>query len=262
MVMKTVREAPVGKALLRLVVADGTFKGVVVRDGRIVATETGDDGDRVWTALHDAAARLDPSFFGYDGARTRFLKYFPLGFEDREYARHERDYKIRAKTLIDTTLPLADARAGSPSGATVLKAFQATNLLSPFEKVKLKDALAGPHAGRFLESAAAFAEGDIAGGLSGMAAVLRPHESARWTVVTYLPYFWFPETHMFLKPEVTIDYATRVGHRFAHVYESDLTPSVYECLLDLVASTRREIADLAPRDNIDVQSFLWTAAAY
>lgn len=262
MTMKTVRETRVGKDVLRLVATDGTFKGVVVREGHIAATETGDDVDRVWMALHDAHARLDPSFFGYDGARARFLKFFPLGFEDPEYARHERDYKIRAKTLVDTTVPLVGAKSGSPSGPAVVKAFQATNLLSPFEKVRLKDALSGPRAHEFLESAAAFAEGDIAGGLSGMAAALRPYDSAKWTVVTYLPYFWHPETHMFLKPEVTIDYATRVGHRFAHVYGSDLEPSVYECLLDLVASTRREIEDLSPRDNIDIQSFLWTAAAY
>jgi hypothetical protein len=46
---------------------------------------------------------------------------------------------------------------------------------------------------------------------------LRPHESAKWTVVT-LPFLWQPEKHMFLKPEVTKDYAARVGHRFADDY--------------------------------------------
>ena len=52
-----------------------------------------------------------------------------------------------------------------------------------------------------------------------MERALKHHESAKWTVVTYLPFLWRPETHMFLKPEVTKDFAARVGHRFASDYE-------------------------------------------
>ena len=67
---------------------------------------------------------------------------------------------------------------------------------------------------------------------------------------------------MFLKPEVTGDFAVRVGHRFASDYEPGLNIAVYDSLLDLAARTSAELADLNPRDRIDVQSFIWVIGAY
>jgi hypothetical protein len=91
---------------------------------------------------------------------------------------------------------------------------------------------------------------------------LKPHESAKWTVVTYLPFLWRPEQHMFLKPEATKDFAERVGHRFASVYEPGLDIAAYDSLLDLAVQTATELADLNPRDRIDVQSFIWVVGDY
>jgi hypothetical protein len=74
-----------------------------------------------------------------------------------------------------------------------------------------------------------------------MERALKPHDSAKWTVATYLPFLWQPEKHMFLKPEVTKDFAARVGHRFATDYEARLDFSVYESLLDLASKMATEI---------------------
>ena len=95
-----------------------------------------------------------------------------------------------------------------------------------------------------------------------MERALKPHESAKWTVATYLPFLWRPESHMFLKPEVTKDFAARVGHRFASDYEPRLDLAVYESLLDLASKTAAELAELKPRDRIDVQSFIWVVGDY
>ena len=67
---------------------------------------------------------------------------------------------------------------------------------------------------------------------------------------------------MFLKPEVTKDFAARVGHRFASDYQPRLEIAVYESLLDLVSKTADELAELNPRDRIDVQSFIWVVGDY
>ena len=67
---------------------------------------------------------------------------------------------------------------------------------------------------------------------------------------------------MFLKPQVTCDYAERVGHPFAHDNQSGLEVSVYESLLDLAARTRTLLEDQDPRDNIDIQSFIWVVGDY
>lgn len=67
---------------------------------------------------------------------------------------------------------------------------------------------------------------------------------------------------MFLKPEVTKDYAARVGHPLASVYEARLDFAVYSSLLDLASRTSDELSDLRPRDRIDIQSFIWVVGAY
>ena len=95
-----------------------------------------------------------------------------------------------------------------------------------------------------------------------MAQALKPYDSAKWTIVTYLPFLWRPEAHMFLKPEVTKDFAARVGHRFASDYSPKLEVPVYLSLIDLVDETEIEITDLEPRDRIDIQSFIWIIGDY
>jgi hypothetical protein len=67
---------------------------------------------------------------------------------------------------------------------------------------------------------------------------------------------------MYLKPEATKDFAERVGHRFAKDYKATLDLKVYESLLDLVDKTAAELAELKPRDRIDVQSFIWVVGDY
>jgi hypothetical protein len=143
----------------------------------------------------------------------------------------------------------------------VLAVFQ-TNMLSPFEKMRIKDVLHGPRADDFVRAAARFALDGGKANLAAMEQALKPHDNAKWTVATYLPYLWRPDFHMFLKPEATQDFATRVGHRFASDYQARLHLPVYESLLDLVDKTAAELSDLAPRDRIDIQSFIWVVGNY
>lgn len=255
---RTIRQRNLGKRALRLVEKDSKFFGLA--DGKVCVE--GDDADRVWQQLHDEAGKSDPNYFGYSGARSRFLKFFPEGFQSEGYAAQERDYKLAAKNKLDTTAPLEKALTGSGFGEAVLSAFRATNMLSPFEKTRLQDVFRGPSADAVIQAAAAFAQHDDKNSLARLEIVLRPFDAAKWTIVTYLPYLWRPERHMFLKPEVTKDYALRVGHPFASVYEARLNFDVYVSLLELVDHTSRELRDLNPRDRIDIQSFIWVVGAY
>jgi hypothetical protein len=95
-----------------------------------------------------------------------------------------------------------------------------------------------------------------------MEEALKRHEITKWTAVTYLPFLWRPDTHMFLKPKVTTEFASRVGHRFTNEYSPKLSAAVYESLLGLASTTMEEIADLEPKDNIDIQSLIWTVGEY
>jgi hypothetical protein len=64
-----------------------------------------------------------------------------------------------------------------------------------------------------------------------------------------------PDIHIFLKPNVTRRAAHAYGFPFH--YESRLSWRVYASLLDFAATVRDDLADLDPRDMIDLQSFLW-----
>ena len=67
---------------------------------------------------------------------------------------------------------------------------------------------------------------------------------------------------MYLKPEATKEFAVRVGHPLASLYRARLDFDVYASLLDLVDRTENELSDLAPRDRIDIQSFIWVVGDY
>ncbi len=255
---ETIRAGTLGKKALRLVRKDGRFFGL--SDG-VVCIE-GENADEVWRQLHDDAGKGDPKYFGYSGARARFLHFFPNGFHSDGYVAEERNYKLAAKARLDETAPLEKAVDGGGYGEAVLAVFRATNMLSPFEKTRLQDVLRGPNADDFIRAAARFAKDGDKTNLLSMAQALKPHDSAKWTVVTYLPYLWRPDAHMFLKPEATKDFATRVGDRFASDYEARLHLPVYDSLLNLVDKTTQELEDLKPRDRIDIQSFIWVVGDY
>lgn len=260
--MKTVRETKLGDATLRLVEKDKLFVGLVFEGGSRKLQIQGENADDVWRQLHDEAGKANPKYFGFDGARGRFLKFFPNGFKSDGYLNNERNYKVAAKKKLDATAPVQDAATKLGFGEAILAAFRSTNLLSPYEKTWLQDVLRGPSADPFINSAARFALGEGKSALLDMERALKPHGAAKWTIATYLPFLWRPQQHMFLKPEVTKDFATRVGHRFASIYEAALEFSVYESLLDLATKTAKEISDLNPQDRIDVQSFIWVIGDY
>ena len=263
--MKT-QEREVGRATIRLAETRTGFAGIVLLNGAIKAKLEDQNSERLWERLHQEAGRLNPHFVGYEGARSRFLRIFPGGFTSAVYLGDdkigERSYKVKAKNKLDETVPLEQAPEATGVGEAILNVYQATNLFSPFEKMRVRDALRSPRADAFVHGAAEFTLGDRNRGLAAMAHVLKPHDAAKWTTMTYLPFLWRPETHMFLKPDVTRRFAARVGHRFEHEYSATADTGVYDSLLDLIAETRAELTPLGPRDNIDIQSFIWVVGEY
>ncbi len=264
--MKTIRTAKRGKFELRLIEKAGIYIGVVIADagGRVALIE-GNDLEDTWQCLQGEAAKSARGYVGFAGARSRFIRFCPEGFSDRKFALDERNYKLSAKLKLDGSVPLEEAAAGrSGFGDAALSVFYATNLLAPMEKAKLPDMLRGPSADALISAIARFALASDDAALHTMNAILKLHDCAKWTIATYLPFLWRPDVHMFLKPQVTREFATRVGHPFVHDYKPQLDMSVYRSLLDLVRQTEQELvtANLPPRDHIDIQSFIWVVSGY
>ncbi len=274
MALKTIREEKAGKALLRLVQTNSGFAAIAIEGGATTLRKDGASADEAWNALQMALPRagtvgrpgersgIGSGWFGYGGARARFLQQFPGGFLSTDYVDRERTYKLKAKADLDRTVPLEAAVTGTGFGEAVLRAFQATDQLSLFEKVRLKDMLLGTDGDPFIRAAARFTLGEGGSALRAMDVILRKYNNTHWTVVTYLPRLWRPDRHMFLKPAVTKDFAARVGHRLSQSYSADLNVAVYQDLLDMAAQIGQSVLDLEPRDLIDIQSLIWIVGKY
>jgi hypothetical protein len=202
--------------------------------------------------------------------RRKFLRAFPGGFADQTYLDWERGYKVAAHERWESELGRGPLEALIADGRYVAIAKRAvsiesrTNLLFSFEKMALRDAVrekAGARA--FVEGLHAFLHRPLADDRENFerwASVVAelPRRQTRvltWPIVTVFGFIAAPRKHIFLKPRVTAVAARAYGAPFA--YASRPSWPTYESLLRLARQVKRDVADLRPRDMIDLQSFLW-----
>lgn len=201
--------------------------------------------------------------------RRKFLRFFPDGFQDETYVAWERDYKWTAHQQWLEVLDRGRFRTLLTKGefaeiaGHAVKIESRTNLLFSFEKMALRDAV------KSTEGAQLFAEG-LFNFLHGSGTPQRkfekwveivaalPRKQTRvltWPLLTVWGFIAQPETHIFLKPNVTRIAAREYGFDFH--YQSRPTWQTYESLLEFAEQVRGDVKDLKPRDLIDIQSFIW-----
>ena len=203
--------------------------------------------------------------------RRKFLKAFPRGFRDPTYLDWERDYKWEAHERWDEALHPLKMRALAKEGkfdeiagtAVRIESRSRHAMLFSFEKMALRDALRTRDAQRtFAEALYDWLHG--AGAIEtrfarwvGALATL-PRRQTRvvtWPLITVFGFLAQPETHIFLKPNVTRIAARKYGFDFR--YQSKPSWDTYASLLEFAEAVRRDLRDLKPRDMIDLQSFMW-----
>ena len=225
---------------------------------------------------HPAIAREELSkeqhtkiFKGANRARRKFLRFFPKGFHDQIYIDWERNYKWEAHKQWNALLnrnafrSMLQSRKFAEIANHAVRIESKTNLLFSFEKMALRDAI------KTRVDAQSFSEGlfDL---LHGMGSVPKrfdhwcdsvsslPRKQTRvltWPLVTVFGFIAQPEKHMFLKPMVTRDSARQYGFDFQ--YNSHPSWETYANLIEFANIVARDVADLYPRDMIDIQSFIW-----
>jgi hypothetical protein len=206
-------------------------------------------------------------------ARRRFLEFFPDGFSDENYLAWERDYKWEAHLRWREVLApgifraLLDAGEYSEVARRALRVESKTNLLFSFEKMALRDAVSSA------EGARAFAEGLYTwlhgrGGAeekfrrwTAVVAGLPRYQTrvSTWPIVTVFGFVARPDRHIYLKPRVTQAAAAAYGYDFR--YRAAPQWETYAGLLGFAETVRADMADLGPRDMIDLQSFIWVAGS-
>ena len=204
-------------------------------------------------------------------ARRTFLRIFPDGFRDELYLAWERDYKVRAHRLWRQEIGgKAELRAALDAGlhrevaAAAVRIESSRALLFSFEKMALRDAVV-----RSEEGAERFSEGlyDWLHGPGGegerferWTEVVRglPRRQTRvatWPVVTVFGSIARPRVHLFVKPLTTKRAAD--AYAFDLRYASSPGWATYSSVLEMAHTMREDLADLRPRDLIDIQSFIW-----
>jgi len=197
------------------------------------------------------------------------LRFFPEGFRDQTYLEWERDYKEEAHARWVADLggsefgALVRAQRFSEIAARAIRIESRTNLLFSFEKMALRDAVRTPLGSRVFSTGLydfLHGRGSMAARFDRWCAVVGslPRRQTRvltWPVVTVFGFIAQPDRHLFLKPNVTRVAAAQYGVEFD--YQPRPNWNTYRGLLDLAARVRGDVRDLAPRDMIDLQSFLW-----
>lgn len=204
-----------------------------------------------------------------DHCRRKFLRFFPAGFTDPNYLEWERDYKWKAYQIWNEELNREEYRSLLIAGHYVEIASRAvriesrTNLLFSFEKMAIRDAV------KSIAGACSFSTGlyDFLYGskgdderFSGWCSSLQslPRIKTRvltWPLITVFPFIAMPEKHIFLKPNITRTAAMLYGFPFE--YEAQPSGNTYQSLMRFGETIRRDLADLEPKDMIDIQSFIW-----
>ena len=215
---------------------------------------------------HEAHALTGPA-----RCRRKFLAQFPGGFRDETYLEWERDYKVEVHKEWQRTLgadefrALLDAGEHAEIAARAVRVEQRSrhSMLFSFEKMALRDAVRSPGGAR------AFAEG-LDRYLHGPGSTearfevwvetigALPRRQTRvltWPLVTVFGFIAQPKKHIFLKPNVTR--AAALAYGFELDYRSKPNWETYASVLDFARTIRRDVADLKPRDMIDLLSFIW-----
>ncbi len=206
---------------------------------------------------------------GAQRCRRKFLRFFPEGFYDEKYIAWERGYKWEAHEQWEEMLERGAYRALLRAGefaevaARAVRIESRTNLLFSFEKMALRDAV------KTADGARSFATGlyDFLYGSGSVEAKFRrwvdvvsalPRKQTRvltWPLVTVFGFIALPETHIFLKPNVTRAAAREYGFDFQ--YQSRPSWETYSNFLEFAELIRRDLRDMKPRDMMDLQSFMW-----
>ncbi|MCY3775671.1 MAG: DUF3553 domain-containing protein [Candidatus Aminicenantes bacterium] len=222
---------------------------------------------------HPLLERIDPkaaagaAYQSLNQSIDDFRSRYPGGFHGERYLHEERDYKVEAHELGKTILSrvelerLLENRAFADVCRSALQVVNKTNLIFPNEKMSLRDGLKPTERKKIFALALhALLHGENAfrSRFQRFASVLDEVGAAKWTVATYFPFLLYPDQHQFIKPKYSQNAASICA--FDIKYTPRLSWRTYKQMLRFSDYLKSELAILEPRDNIDIQSFMWAIA--
>ena len=197
--------------------------------------------------------------------RRKFLRFFPKGFDDDKYVAWERGYKWQAHERWEEQLNRTEFQSLLKNGefgeiaARAVKIESPTNLLFSFEKMALRDAVKSEEGAKiFAEDSMIFCTARANRNVNSSVGARRSRncQKAIESFDTSGRYGFrlsrSTEKHIFLNRCNT----RRCAEYGLISYKSNL-PGNLRGLLEFAELIKQDLADLKPRDMIDVQSFIW-----
>lgn len=268
MPIKTVKpDFPYLEFRIRVVEKDGQVIAIGFNKDTQVAQCNGDDIEDAERQVKQELKALSNDFVAIEGAVNVFRRVFPEGYGSPFYDYIEGNYKADASRFVAEQLSkerLSEQISGGRFGdvcADAKRAISKTNLPSQFESMALSDFL------KVDANQEPFALGlfDLLYGDDFDLAFTRftklltgKENAAKWPIVTYFPFFRFPDEHVFVKPTLFETCAYRLGYDLS--YDPKPNIETYRSCQGLVEMIRDETATLHPRNNIDIQSFMYVVA--
>jgi hypothetical protein len=178
------------------------------RQNREVARTAGETLEDVEAEISAELSGRSADFIGLPGAINLFRRAFPDGFGSPFYEHYE-GYKANATAFVRTELTQEFVKSEIDAGrhevvaALARRAFSKSNLTSQYEQMALGNALKDrKNLPIFARGFYELLYGEFNAGLQRLAALLKPYKAAKWPILTYWPFFRFPDRHAFLKPEI------------------------------------------------------------
>lgn len=198
-----------------------------------------------------------------------FLQKFPEGFDDSNYYKDERGYKVTIHQKFESLLSKVDFTACLADNKyedicqraieTVTAMNKETEFISRFEVSALNSSLKKePNRQIFSECLFNFLYGEdtLENRFKAWCNCLLEMNAAKWPIATFFGFIAFPKEQMFLKPDVTKKVANACDFELSY----DIEPNwlTYKKLLDFSDFLFKQLVTLNPKDKIDVQSFIWS----
>lgn len=202
------------------------------------------------------------------GMIVKFKEVYPGGFYGEVQATEERNYKVAAsdlcKSLFGQKAFLAHLEKGEwvDLNKNFKLVLNATNLIQGrFEKPKILEKLAQEGVAKKYFCAlydCLWGDAELLERFDRFCDVLDALELAKWTYASYFSFLMDPEKCMFVKPDM-LKRSIEISNHWLS-YDSHPSGKQYGQILEFSEWLKFRIAELSPRDMIDVHSFMWHLA--
>ena len=200
------------------------------------------------------------------GMIKTFLDVYPDGFYGQKQAIEERDYKLQASQLFkallgkDSYSELLNEKDYPEIIKRLAQCVSSTNFIQgSFEKPILLDTI-NKNAERYCMALYNFIHGNEPEQerIDAYINVLDELSLLKWTYFSYFLFLSDTDKYMFVKPEM-LKRSLEIC-RYPLSYESKPSYELYNEILKFSHWLKAKIAELSPRDMIDVHSFMWHMA--